>query len=64
MNYLSFSNVSQTDFIFADFQLPITIGGFYTIQHAKMEAGLSIGDDLEHAGDLYAFTFNFRYWVK
>ena len=59
---LSVNSNTSSAFIFSDF-IPITIGGFYTIND-KMEAGLSFGDDLEHAGDLYAFTLNFRYWVK
>jgi hypothetical protein len=59
---ISAGSTTVSDFIFSDF-IPLTIGGFYTIND-KMEAGLSFGDDLEHAGDLYAFTLNFRYWVK
>jgi hypothetical protein len=62
LDVLSFGNTSYTDILFRDI-IPITIGGYYTISD-KMEAGLSLGDDLENAGDLYAFTFNFRYWVK
>jgi hypothetical protein len=59
---LSVGSSTSSDFIFAD-NLPITIGGFYTIND-KMEAGLSFSDDLEHAGDIYDITLNFRYWVK
>jgi hypothetical protein len=58
-----FSNGPKTaDIIFADF-IPIELGAFYSL-NSTLDLGITFSDDLEHAGDLYAFTFGGRYFVK
>lgn len=52
----------SVDFIFADF-IPIALGGYYSVTN-QLDLGITFSDDLEHAGDFYAFTFGGRYFIK
>lgn len=58
-----FANGPKTvDFLFADF-IPIELGAFYSMS-SQLDLGITFSDDLEHAGDFFAFTLGARYFIK
>jgi hypothetical protein len=58
-----FANGPKTvDFLFADF-IPLEIGAFYSL-NSTLDLGITFSDDLEHAGDFFAFSLGARYFIK